>query len=174
MDGPESHINPSLMFQSNFSLFLLYSKHTLLSIFFRRLYWSDWGKKNPKIESSNLDGSNRTTLVSTDIQWPNGVALDYKRRYLYWVDAGRKYIQYYNLVDKKRYKLDVKSPSAFGISVLGDMLYWTDMQQRSLNQWNINTKKQEKVCLTVLRITVNYLKLNFLIQINLDFSFQLL
>lgn len=113
--------------------------------YYRRLYWSDWGKTNPKIESSNLDGSNRTTLVSENIKWPNGVALDYKRRLLYWVDAGTDKIECYNLVDKKRYKLTVGSPHAFGISVLGDTLYWTDLQQRALFQWNINTKKQEKV-----------------------------
>ena len=120
-------------------------KTYFLESLFRRLYWSDWGKENPKIESSNLDGSNRTTLISENIKWPNGVALDYKRRLLYWVDAGTDKIEYYNLVDKKRYKLTVGSPHAFGISVLGDMLYWTDWQQRALFQWNINTKKQEKV-----------------------------
>ena len=49
---------------------------------FRRLYWSDWGERNPKIESADLDGTNRVVLVNESLQWPNGVAIDYQRRYV--------------------------------------------------------------------------------------------
>ncbi len=40
------------------------------------MYWSDWGS-NPKIERANVDGTERITLVETDIQWPNGIAIDF-------------------------------------------------------------------------------------------------
>ena len=40
-------------------------------LFFRQLFWTDWGV-TPKIERANLDGQNRTALVSTDIAWPTG------------------------------------------------------------------------------------------------------
>lgn len=38
------------------------------------MYWTDWGKQ-PKIERAYLDGSNRQKLVTSDIQWPNGLTI---------------------------------------------------------------------------------------------------
>ena len=38
------------------------------------MYWSDWGE-NAKIEKAGLDGSSRKAIVSSDIQWPNGLTI---------------------------------------------------------------------------------------------------
>jgi len=40
------------------------------------MYWTDWGD-NPKIERANLDGSERTALLSREhgLVWPNGLAI---------------------------------------------------------------------------------------------------
>lgn len=40
----------------------------------RWLYWSDWGEV-AKIEKAGLDGSHRSTIVHTDIEWPNGLTI---------------------------------------------------------------------------------------------------
>jgi len=109
---------------------------------------------NPKIESSDLDGSNRVVLVKDRLKWPNGVALDYKRRRLYWVDAGSDRIEYYDLGKKVRYNLEVESPHAFGVSILGDKLFWTDWQKRSLLQWDLIAKKQEMVCYFIIETNI--------------------
>lgn len=50
------------------------------------MFWTDWGKR-PKIERAALDGSMRLVIVSTDLGWPNGVAIDFQRRKIYWCDA---------------------------------------------------------------------------------------
>lgn len=110
----------------------------------RRLYWSDWGETNPKIESADLDGTNRVVLVNESLKWPNGVAIDYLRRRLYWVDAGNDKIEYYDLNLKTRHSLK-GSPHAFGVSILGDMIYWTDWQERSLHKLNLINKDREIV-----------------------------
>ena len=55
-------------------LFLFYLLH-------RRLYWAD----QSKIESSNLDGSNRVILVETSLFMPVGLAVFGED--LYWIDA---------------------------------------------------------------------------------------
>ena len=51
------------------------------------MFWTDWGRY-PKIETASLDGSQRATIVTTNLTFPNGLALDYERNLLYWVNAG--------------------------------------------------------------------------------------
>lgn len=53
---------------------------------FRYMYWTDWGEV-PKIERADLDGTERLVLVNTSLGWPNGLALDYDERKIYWGDA---------------------------------------------------------------------------------------
>lgn len=50
------------------------------------MYWTDWGEI-PKIERAALDGTDRVVMVNTSLVWPNGLALDYTERKIYWADA---------------------------------------------------------------------------------------
>ena len=65
------------------------------------MFWTDWGMKNPKIERSLLDGSQRLDLVNKtlfkDIGWPNGITVDYSSNFVYWIDAKIKRIFRMNL-----------------------------------------------------------------------------
>lgn len=65
------------------------------------MYWSDWGKK-PKIERALLDGSQRQVLISANLTWPNGLAIDFEKRRLYWADGGTKSIEHSDLNGKNR------------------------------------------------------------------------
>ena len=51
------------------------------------MFWTDWGS-TPKIEKSMLNGTQRVILVTSNLQWPNGITLDRKSRLIFWVDAG--------------------------------------------------------------------------------------
>lgn len=53
----------------------------------------DWGQ-NPRIERANMDGSNRKTLVTTKIYWPNTIALDYTTNRVYFADSKLDYIDF--------------------------------------------------------------------------------
>lgn len=53
---------------------------------FSYMYWTDWGEV-PKIERADLDGMERVVMVNTSLGWPNGLALDYEERKIYWGDA---------------------------------------------------------------------------------------
>ncbi|KAI2662129.1 Low-density lipoprotein receptor-related protein 4 [Labeo rohita] len=60
------------------------------------LIWENldhWGA-NPKIERAGMDASNRTVIISTNLTWPNGLAIDYStERLIYWTDWQSKSIQ---------------------------------------------------------------------------------
>ena len=66
------------------------------------MYWTDWGE-HPKIERAGMDGFDRQVVVSRNLTWPNGLAIDYETSKLYWVDAGIKTIECSNLdgLDRK-------------------------------------------------------------------------
>ena len=42
------------------------------------MYWTDWGDK-PAIAYANMDGSSVKTLISTHVQSPNGLTIDYDK-----------------------------------------------------------------------------------------------
>ena len=65
------------------------------------MYWTDWGKK-PKIEKAYMDGSNRRILIDVNLHWPNGLAIDFDKKRLYWTDGGTNRIEYSDLEGKKR------------------------------------------------------------------------
>ena len=57
------------------------------------MFWTDWGRY-PKIERANLDGSDRVAIVTHNLTYPNGLAIDYESNRLYWCDAGTNVIEH--------------------------------------------------------------------------------
>ncbi|XP_050504790.1 prolow-density lipoprotein receptor-related protein 1 isoform X2 [Diabrotica virgifera virgifera] len=49
------------------------------------MFWADWGPA-ARIERADMDGLNRRILVSNDISWPTGLAIDHGTERLYWAD----------------------------------------------------------------------------------------
>lgn len=56
------------------------------------IFWTDWGPK-PKIERSEMDGSNRRSIITESVFWPNGLTLDYAMDRIYWADAKHHVIE---------------------------------------------------------------------------------
>ncbi|CAH0560791.1 unnamed protein product [Brassicogethes aeneus] len=99
------------------------------------LFWSDWNEKEPKVERSNTDGSERIAIVSKELGWPNGITLDLVKRKIYWCDAKADKIEYANMDGSERKVLtDDNVPHVFGFSLMGDYIYWTDWQRRSIER----------------------------------------
>lgn len=48
-----------------------------LVFFCRVFYWTDWGT-NARIESANYDGTGRRAIITTNIKWPNALAVDFQ------------------------------------------------------------------------------------------------
>jgi len=94
----------------------------MTDVFVRRwIFWSDWlSEGNPvaRIERAGLDGSNRTTIVETDLERPNGLTIDYKAHRLYWADSGRGRIESSKLSGSDRMQLVPDAPHLFGLTMV--------------------------------------------------------
>jgi len=47
------------------------------TMFCRTLYWTDWGSTDPGIYRSSISDVSREPLITTDIVWPNALAVDF-------------------------------------------------------------------------------------------------
>lgn len=56
-----------------------------------RVYWSDISAK--AITSSKYDGTDKKVFINTDMTSPEGVAIDWVSRRIYWTDSGKDTIE---------------------------------------------------------------------------------
>ena len=105
---------------------------------FRKMYWGSRGSSS-KIEQANMDGSNRTTLVSKGLVWVNSLAIDYQSRLLYWCDASLDRIERVDLQGNNRaLMLDLSlDMHPFGLALYNDVLYWSDWKSQSIHKYNM-------------------------------------
>ncbi|CAH1130397.1 unnamed protein product [Ceutorhynchus assimilis] len=96
------------------------------------VFWTDWGP-NPKIERAEMDGSNRKSIITESVFWPNGITIDYTVNQLYWADAKHNVIESSLLDGSKRKKVITKGlPHPFAITIFEDALFWTDWHTKSI------------------------------------------
>ena len=111
------------------------------------MYWSGRGL-SLKIEQANMDGSARTTLVSSGLTWVNSLAMDYQSGVLYWCDGKLDKIESVDLQGNNRaviLDLTLDSMHPFGLALFGDALFWSDWNSRSIHKYNMTTSVQEVV-----------------------------
>ncbi|KAJ7383624.1 hypothetical protein OS493_026810 [Desmophyllum pertusum] len=92
------------------------------------LFWTDWGD-NPRIERASMDGdiASRQIIVSGQMGWPNGLAIDYTLKRIYWADAKLKKIESstYDGSDR-RVIANIMPHHPFGLGVFENHVYYTD------------------------------------------------
>ena len=110
------------------------------------MYWSDWGS-SPKIEKSNMDGTDRTAIVSSGLKWVNSLALDFKNKLLYWCDASLDLIERVDLQGNNRVLVlnltSEKYYHPFGLALYQDALFWTDWSTQSVHKYNMTSATSE-------------------------------
>jgi len=57
-----------------------------LIIFSRHIYWANSNTAKPSIERSNVDGSERITVIKENLYEPVAVAVDHAEQKIYWID----------------------------------------------------------------------------------------
>ncbi|KAK6191563.1 hypothetical protein SNE40_003218 [Patella caerulea] len=100
------------------------------------LYWTDVYRG--QIRRSNLDGSNDEVLL-TDLSSPEGIAIDFVSRNLYFTDSGLDIIGVTKLDGSERtslFKDNLENPRAIAVDPSRGQLYWTD--------WDRNGPKIER------------------------------
>lgn len=100
---------------------------------FGLLFWSDWNRLAPKIESSGLDGSNRKVIVSEDILLPNSLVVDYETETLCWADAGTHKIECVSMEGGGRRVVTRGPQYPFGLTILGQNFYYTDWNDTKIH-----------------------------------------
>uniref|UniRef100_A0A3P8ZIX3 EGF-like domain-containing protein n=1 Tax=Esox lucius TaxID=8010 RepID=A0A3P8ZIX3_ESOLU len=105
-----------------------YHKVMLINVMTNLMFWSDWGQ-NPRIERAFMDGSGRQAIVTTKLYWPNGLALDYSTRRVYFADAYLKYIDYCDYNGNNRFQVmasDAVLQHPHSMTIFEDQIYWSE------------------------------------------------
>lgn len=86
------------------------------------MFWTNWGlngaAETTKIERAQLDGSGRRAIVSTELDKPNGLALDAKSGRLYWANYGRARIESCEVTGNHRIVLVQEAKNVFGLTTV--------------------------------------------------------
>ena len=86
------------------------------------------------MERALTDGSDRTRLKTTNLKFPNGLAIDFNTHKLYWCDARTNVIGRMNFDGSLSQVLYRSLSHPFGLDVHHDQLYWTDWKKTSIFQ----------------------------------------
>lgn len=98
-----------------------------------RMFWTDWGQ-TPYVGVTQMDGNGLSTLVDSDLKWPNGLSIDYPSERLYWVDSARFKLESIGLDGQQRMAVTLHGTDAipFSLQVMGSVAYWTDKSKTEL------------------------------------------
>jgi len=90
----------------------------------RWLYWTDTGSRT--IERISMDGSNRMTLHSTNLQAPYALTIDYETQTLYWADYTLNKLEMSGVDGTNRRLLNSNLRDPSSMVFFEGTLYWTD------------------------------------------------
>ncbi|XP_063053042.1 low-density lipoprotein receptor-related protein 5 isoform X2 [Engraulis encrasicolus] len=95
------------------------------------VYWTDDDVK--AIRRARIDGSEAQTLVTVEIDHPDGIAVDWVARNLYWTDTGTDRIEVTRLNGTSRRILiseNLEEPRAIALDPVNGYMYWTDWGEK--------------------------------------------
>ncbi|XP_033629378.1 low-density lipoprotein receptor-related protein 1-like isoform X2 [Asterias rubens] len=114
------------------------------------IFWTEIGRR-PLISRIDMDGVNRMVIVSNDLQYPTGLAIDYVHDKLYWADSKAARIEMADLNGDNqkvviRFQTDSERP--FAIDVFEDWIYGTTEPSKKIfkvNKFGRTDEEEESV-----------------------------
>ncbi|XP_063804473.1 nidogen-2 [Pseudophryne corroboree] len=99
----------------------------------KKLYWTDVAGRT--ISRAGLEpGAEPEVIISTDLISPEGLAIDFLRRTMFWTDSGTDKIESSRLDGSDRKTLfdtNLVNPRAITIDAVRGNLYWTDWNREA-------------------------------------------
>lgn len=97
------------------------------------IYWTNWNSEASIQRASPHDGYQVESIIKTNIKVPNGIAIDQRRRKLYWCDARLDKIETCDMDGTKRVVLISALPQhPFALAVWKNYIFWTDWLARGV------------------------------------------
>lgn len=93
------------------------------------LYWTDWNREAPKIETSSVDGKNRRVVVSDGIGLPNALTYDSSSGQVCWADAGTKRLECISPNGSGRRVIHPSLNYPFSMVYYRDHFYYSDWRR---------------------------------------------
>lgn len=132
----------------------------------RYIFWTDWGKY-PRIERANMDGRNRTAIITTKIYWPNGLTIDLYRERLYFADAHLDYIESCDYNGGRRTQIlanDLLLHHPHSLALFENHLFWVDRGHKKLVRINLFDKSNKTILADLNLYALNVKVVHSLLQ----------
>lgn len=101
-----------------------------------------------------MNGENKEDIISTSLQSPTGLTIDYPNNKLFFLDSKNHRIESSDLDGKNRRSIDVYDLAhPFDIAVFGDNIYWSDPIRKTVSSANKFTGKNTTVLIGSENIT---------------------
>lgn len=113
------------------------------------MYWTNAKRPTATIERSNLDGTDREVILSSNLFMPSGIVVDQETKRIFWADMGEGI--YFSIesadLDGQNRKLlfNGAHQSPYGVAITSDMVYWTDTYNNVLWRMKKEGGKPEEI-----------------------------
>uniref|UniRef100_A0A3B3E196 Low-density lipoprotein receptor-related protein 2 n=1 Tax=Oryzias melastigma TaxID=30732 RepID=A0A3B3E196_ORYME len=108
------------------------------------LYWTDWGA-DAYIGRAGMDGSNISAIITTKLEWPNALTIDYTTNKIFFADAHLNFL-FADMDGQNRHRAIAGAlPHVFAVSLFEDWVYWTDWNTHTVEKAHKYTGEQRTI-----------------------------
>ncbi|TDG98033.1 hypothetical protein EPR50_G00214030 [Perca flavescens] len=109
------------------------------------LYWTDWGD-TAYIGRVGMDGSNISAIITTKLEWPNALTIDYTTNKIFFADSHLNFLDFADMDGQNRHRAIAGTlPHVFAVSLFEDWVYWTDWNTHTVEKAHKYTGEQRTI-----------------------------
>ncbi|XP_062587955.1 low-density lipoprotein receptor-related protein 4-like [Saccostrea cucullata] len=108
------------------------------------MFWTESYAGNvSRIGKSYMDGTLKVYIVTSGLNWPSGLAIDFKTNRLYWTDGYTDRIEYSDLNGGNRHVLTTDADAhLMSIVISGQHLFYTAWNRQRITKLDITTRSK--------------------------------